>query len=98
LIDACTGDGLVGAFTCTRELVPWLMKNASGPWRGRIVNVASIQGKEGMPLASAYAASKGGLIALTKTLGMDLICANKASLLIRTECLGLIGLSNCFLR
>ena len=63
---------LVGAFICIRVLVPWLMKNASGPWRASIVNVASIQGKEGMPQASAYAASKAGLIALTKTLGKEL--------------------------
>ena len=63
---------LAGAFICTRVLVPWLMKNSDGPWRGRIVNVASIQGKEGMPQAAAYAASKAGLIALSKTLGKEL--------------------------
>ncbi len=39
--------------------------------RGHIVNVASIQGKEGMPLAGAYSASKAGLIALTKTLAKE---------------------------
>ena len=63
---------LTGAFICTRVLVPWLLKNPHGPWRGRIVNVASIQGKEGMPQAAAYAASKAGLMALTKTLGKEL--------------------------
>lgn len=63
---------LTGAFICTRVVWPWLMANPPGPWRGRIVNVASIQGKEGMPQAAAYAASKAGLIALTKTLGKEL--------------------------
>lgn len=63
---------LTGAFICCRVLVPWMLKNAAGPWRGRIVNVSSIQGKEGMPQAAAYAASKAGLLALTKTLGKEL--------------------------
>lgn len=63
---------LTGTFICCRVLVPWLLKNPAGPWRGRIVNVASIQGKEGMPQAAAYAASKAGLMALTKTLGKEL--------------------------
>lgn len=63
---------LTGAFICCRVLVPWMLNNPPGPWRGRIVNVASIQGKEGMPQAAAYAASKAGLIGLTKTLGKEL--------------------------
>lgn len=63
---------LTGAFLCCRALVPWLLKNPPGPWRGRIVNMASIQGKEGMPQAAAYAASKAGLMALTKSLGKEL--------------------------
>ena len=63
---------LTGAFLCCRALVPWLLKNPPGRWRGRIVNIASIQGKEGMPLAAAYAASKAGLMALTKSLGKEL--------------------------
>ena len=63
---------LTGAFICCRVIVPWLLKNPQGPWRARIVNVASIQGKEGMAQAAAYAASKAGLIALTKTLGKEL--------------------------
>ena len=63
---------LTGAFLCCRALVPWLMRNPPGAWRGRIVNVSSIQGKEGMPQAAAYAASKAGLIALTKSLGKEL--------------------------
>lgn len=63
---------LTGAFICCRVIVPWLLKNANSPWRGRIVNVASIQGKEGMPQAAAYAASKAGLMALTKSLGKEL--------------------------
>ena len=63
---------LTGAFICCRVIVPRLLKNRPGAWRGRIVNVSSIQGKEGMPQAAAYAASKAGLIALTKTLGKEL--------------------------
>lgn len=63
---------LVGAFICSRVVVPWMLKSEAGGWRGRIVNVASIQGKEGMPQAAAYAASKAGLLALTKTLGKEL--------------------------
>ena len=63
---------LVGAFLCCRVLVPWLLKNPAGSWRGRVVNVSSIQGKEGMAQAAAYAASKAGLISLTKTLGKEL--------------------------
>jgi NAD(P)-dependent dehydrogenase (short-subunit alcohol dehydrogenase family) len=63
---------LVGAFLCCRAVVPYILKNAPSAWRGRIVNVSSIQGKEGMPQAAAYAASKAGLIALTKTMGKEL--------------------------
>jgi 3-oxoacyl-[acyl-carrier protein] reductase len=49
-----------------------MLQNPASAWRGRIVNVSSIQAKEGMPQAAAYAASKAGLIALTKTLGKEL--------------------------
>lgn len=63
---------LTGAFICCRVIVPLLLANPVAGNRGRIVNVSSIQGKEGMPQASAYAASKAGLIALTKTLGKEL--------------------------
>ena len=57
-----------GTFHCCRELVP-LMK-ARG--YGRIVNIASIAGKEGNPNASAYSASKAAVIGLTKSLGKEL--------------------------
>jgi 3-oxoacyl-[acyl-carrier protein] reductase len=59
---------LTGVFHCCRAVVP-LMK-AKG--YGRIVNVASIAGKEGNPNASAYSAAKAGVIALTKSLGKEL--------------------------
>jgi NAD(P)-dependent dehydrogenase (short-subunit alcohol dehydrogenase family) len=59
---------LTGVFHCCRAVVP-LMK-AKG--FGRIVNVASIAGKEGNPNASAYSAAKAGVIALTKSLGKEL--------------------------
>lgn len=62
---------LVGCFLACRTCVPRMLAQP-GPARGRIVNVASIQGKEGMAEASAYSASKAGVIALTKTLGKEL--------------------------
>jgi 2-dehydro-3-deoxy-L-rhamnonate dehydrogenase (NAD+) len=62
---------LTGCFIVCRAVVPRLLEQP-GPVRGRIVNIASIQAKEGMPEAVAYAASKAGVIALTKTLGKEL--------------------------
>jgi NAD(P)-dependent dehydrogenase (short-subunit alcohol dehydrogenase family) len=62
---------LTGTFLVCRAVVPRLLAQA-GPVRGRLVNMASIQGKEGMPQAAAYAASKAGVMALTKTLGKEL--------------------------
>lgn len=62
---------LTGAYLVCRAVVPRLLRQA-GPRRGQIVNVASIQGKEGMALSGAYGISKAGLIALTKVLGKEL--------------------------
>lgn len=59
---------LVGPFLTCKSVVPRLLENG---W-GRIVNVASIAGKEGNPNASHYSASKAGLIGLTKSLGKEL--------------------------
>ncbi len=59
---------LNGLFHCCREVVP-LMR---GGGYGRIVNIASVAGKEGNPNASAYSASKAAVIALTKSLGKEL--------------------------
>ena len=59
---------LTGVFLCNRALVPSMQKNDYG----RIVNIASIAGKEGNPNASAYSASKAGVISLTKSLGKEL--------------------------
>src|SRR5437763_11535982 len=59
---------LNGPFLCCRAVVPHMV-NAG---YGRIVNIASIAGKEGNPNAAAYAAAKGGLIAFTKALGKEL--------------------------
>jgi 3-oxoacyl-[acyl-carrier protein] reductase len=58
---------LTGVFLCNRALVPHMRKNDYG----RIVNIASIAGKEGNPNASAYSASKAGVISLTKSLGKE---------------------------
>ncbi len=62
---------LISAFLTARAVVPLMLANP-GPDRGRIVTMASVQGKEGTALAGPYAAAKAGLIALTKTLGKEL--------------------------
>lgn len=59
---------LVGIFQVCRAVVP-VMRAAQ---QGRIVNIASLAGKEGTPNASAYSAAKAGVIALTKSLGKEL--------------------------
>jgi NAD(P)-dependent dehydrogenase (short-subunit alcohol dehydrogenase family) len=59
---------LDGAFYVNRAIVPVMKRNGYG----RIVNIASIAGKEGNPNAAAYAAAKGGVIAMTKALGKEL--------------------------
>ncbi|MBA2962273.1 MULTISPECIES: SDR family NAD(P)-dependent oxidoreductase [Ramlibacter] len=59
---------LVGVFNVCRAVVP-LMRRAG---QGRIVNIASLAGKEGTPNASAYSAAKAGVLALTKSLGKEL--------------------------
>ena len=59
---------LTGPFLTCRALAPHMAKAKYG----RIVNIASIAGKEGNPNASAYSASKAGVIALTKSLGKEL--------------------------
>jgi 3-oxoacyl-[acyl-carrier protein] reductase len=59
---------LTGVFLCNRAVVPHMRKSDYG----RIVNIASIAGKEGNPNASAYSASKAGVISLTKSLGKEL--------------------------
>lgn len=58
---------LDGVFFCCRAVLPHML---AGGW-GRIVNLASIAGKEGNPNAAAYAASKGGVIAFTKALAKE---------------------------
>lgn len=57
-----------GTFHCCRAVVPAMVKKG---W-GRIVNVASVAGKEGNPNASAYSTSKAAVIGLTKSLGKEL--------------------------
>jgi 2-dehydro-3-deoxy-L-rhamnonate dehydrogenase (NAD+) len=57
-----------GVFLCNRSVVPNMQKNDYG----RIVNIASVAGKEGNPNASAYSASKAAVIGLTKSLGKEL--------------------------
>jgi len=59
---------LNGVFYCNRAIVPIMQAQDYG----RIVNIASVAGKEGNPNASAYSASKAGVIGLTKSLGKEL--------------------------
>ncbi len=68
---------LKGVFYCCHAVVPFMQANAYG----RIVNIASIAGKEGNPNASAYSASKAGVIGLTKALGKELAAST-----IRVNC------------
>ncbi|NVM88771.1 3-oxoacyl-[acyl-carrier protein] reductase [Variovorax sp. SG517] len=59
---------LTGAWLCCRAVAPAMLERR----RGRIVNIASVAGKEGNGFNAAYSASKAGLIALTKSLGKEL--------------------------
>jgi 3-oxoacyl-[acyl-carrier protein] reductase len=63
---------LDGPFICCKAIAPVMIKQNYG----RIVNIASIAGKEGNPNAAHYSASKAGLIALTKSLGKELAAYN----------------------
>ena len=63
---------LDGPFICCKAIVPAMLQQSYG----RIVNIASIAGKEGNPNAAHYSASKAGLIALTKSLGKELAAHN----------------------
>ena len=65
---------LNSVFYCCKAVVPFMTKNDYG----RIVNIASIAGKEGNPNASAYSTSKAGVIGLTKSLGKELAKKNIA--------------------
>ncbi|HZH09150.1 MAG TPA: SDR family NAD(P)-dependent oxidoreductase [Microvirga sp.] len=59
---------LTGTFNCCRSVVPVMQENNYG----RIVNIASVAGKEGNPNLAAYSAAKAGVIGLTKSLGKEL--------------------------
>jgi 3-oxoacyl-[acyl-carrier protein] reductase len=59
---------LTGTFLCTRRCLPPMVERGYG----RIVNIASIAGKEGNPNMAAYSASKAGVIALTKSVGKEI--------------------------
>ena len=65
---------LTGVYLCCRAVIPHMLQQNYG----RIVNVASIAGKEGNPNAPAYSASKAGVIALTKSLGKETASKNIA--------------------
>jgi 3-oxoacyl-[acyl-carrier protein] reductase len=58
-----------GVFYCNRAVIPGMTKRGYG----RIVNIASIAGKEGNPMAAAYSSSKAAVIAMTKAIGKDLV-------------------------
>ena len=65
---------LLGTFYCCKSIVPNMIKNNYG----RIVNVASVAGKDGNANASAYSSAKAGIIGLTKSLGKELADKNIA--------------------
>ena len=65
---------LMGTFNCCKSVVPHMIKNNYG----RIVNVASVAGKDGNANASAYSSAKAGAIGLTKSLGKELADKNIA--------------------
>ncbi len=65
---------LIGTFNCCRAIVPNMIENNYG----RIVNVASVAGKDGNANASAYSSAKAGAIGLTKSLGKELADKNIA--------------------
>jgi len=80
---------LTGTFLCCRAVVPHMQ--ASG--YGRIVNLASVAGKEGNPFSAAYSAAKAGVISLTKSLGKEL-----ATTEIRVNCVApaIVATKNLF--
>ncbi len=65
---------LHGTFYCCKAIVPYMVKNNYG----RIVNIASVSGKDGNANASAYSSAKAGVIGLTKSLGKELAQYNIA--------------------
>ena len=69
---------LNSVFYCCKAIAPHMIKNNYG----RIVNIASIAGKEGNPNASAYSTAKAGVIGLTKSLGKELAMTN-----VRVNCI-----------
>jgi NAD(P)-dependent dehydrogenase (short-subunit alcohol dehydrogenase family) len=79
---------LTGTFNCCRAVLPHMRERRYG----RIVNIASIAGKEGNPNMSPYSATKGGIIALTKSVGKEVategICVNAVTpAVVQTEIL-----------
>ncbi|MAJ65884.1 MAG: 3-oxoacyl-ACP reductase [Candidatus Pelagibacter sp.] len=65
---------LIGTFNCCKSIIPNMIKNNYG----RVVNVASVAGKDGNANASAYSSAKAGVIGLTKSLGKELADKNIA--------------------
>ena len=87
--DRVIATDLTSVFLCCRAVVPVMMESG----RGRIVNVASVAGKEGNANACAYSAAKAGVIALTKSLGKELaqsgiIVNSVAPAMVQTDLLG----------
>ena len=80
---------LTGVFEVSRQVVPVMRR---GGW-GRIVNIASLAGKDGSPRLSAYAAAKAGVIAFTKALGKELADTD-----IRVNCLAPAAVETDILR
>jgi 3-oxoacyl-[acyl-carrier protein] reductase len=90
---AVTEVNLVGAFLCLRAITALMLEVPRERRWGRIVTISSIQGKEGTAQASAYAASKAGLIGLTKAIGKELATEG-----ILVNCVAPVALATAMMR
>ncbi len=75
---------LIGNYYLTKAVLPFIIKNG----KGRVINIASISGKNGSPTSSAYCASKHGIVGLTRTLAMELGLLGLTEITVNAICPG----------